>query len=123
MANAIVVEVLEFVRPIRLQVERVALDEVIKDSITLAEGKMRRGAVSIDASCPTTCRIYWPTRTSCGSCSRTCWRTRSRRSAAKGTSTSGRSLIPGDEAPVGEVEPQAPQVVIEVRDGAGHLWP
>ena len=39
MANAIVVEVLEFVRPIQLQVERVALDEVIKDSITLAEGK------------------------------------------------------------------------------------
>ena len=47
MANAIVVEVLEFVRPIQLQVERVALDEVLKDSITLAEGKMRRGAVSI----------------------------------------------------------------------------
>jgi two-component system nitrogen regulation sensor histidine kinase GlnL len=48
MANAIVVEVLEFVRPIPLQVERAALDEVIKDSITMAEGKMRRGAVSID---------------------------------------------------------------------------
>jgi signal transduction histidine kinase len=47
MANAIVVEVLEFVRPISLQVERVLLDEVIKDSITLAEGKMRRGAVTI----------------------------------------------------------------------------
>jgi PAS domain S-box-containing protein len=50
MANAIVVEVLEFVRPIQLQVERVSLDEVIKDSITLAEGKMRRGAVSIDTA-------------------------------------------------------------------------
>ena len=48
MANAIVVEVLEFVRPIQLQVERVALDEVLKDSITLAEGKQARGAVSID---------------------------------------------------------------------------
>lgn len=48
MANSIVVEVLEFVRPIQLQVERAALDEVMKDSITLAEGKMRRGAVSID---------------------------------------------------------------------------
>jgi len=47
MANAIVVEVLEFVRPIPLQVERADLEEVIKDSITLAEGKMRRGAVSI----------------------------------------------------------------------------
>jgi PAS domain S-box-containing protein len=48
MANAIVVEVLEFVRPIQLQVDRVALDEVLKDSITLAEGKMRRGAITID---------------------------------------------------------------------------
>ena len=46
MANAIVVEVLEFVRPIQLQVERAALDDVIKDSITLAEGKMRRGLVN-----------------------------------------------------------------------------
>jgi nitrogen fixation/metabolism regulation signal transduction histidine kinase len=33
MANAIVVEVLEFVRPIQLQVERASLDEVLKDSI------------------------------------------------------------------------------------------
>ena len=47
MANAIVVEVLEFVRPIQLQVERVGLDEVLKDSITLAEGQRRRGGVTI----------------------------------------------------------------------------
>ncbi len=47
MANAIVVEVLEFVRPIQLQVEKVGLDEILKDSITLAEGQMRRGAVTI----------------------------------------------------------------------------
>ncbi len=48
MANAIVVEVLEFVRPIQLQVERVSVDEALKDAITLAEGKQARGAVSID---------------------------------------------------------------------------
>src|SRR5262245_20982893 len=47
MANAIVVEVLEFVRPIQLQVDRVPLDEVLKDSITQAEAKRRRGSVSI----------------------------------------------------------------------------
>ena len=47
MANAIVVEVLEFVRPIQLQVERTLLEDVLKDSITMAEGKMRRGSVSI----------------------------------------------------------------------------
>jgi signal transduction histidine kinase len=50
MANAIVVEVLEFVRPIQLQVERVSLEEVIKDSITLAEGKRRRGSVTIETA-------------------------------------------------------------------------
>jgi signal transduction histidine kinase len=50
MANAIVVEVLEFVRPIQLQVDRVSLLEALKDSITLAEGKRARGAVSIDMS-------------------------------------------------------------------------
>ncbi len=53
MANAIVVEVLEFVRPIQLQVERADLNEVLKDSITLAEGKMRRGSVSINTSIET----------------------------------------------------------------------
>jgi signal transduction histidine kinase len=48
VANAIVVEVLEFVRPIALQVDRVGLDEVLSDSIASAEGKMARGAVTID---------------------------------------------------------------------------
>jgi two-component system nitrogen regulation sensor histidine kinase GlnL len=47
MANAIVVEVLDFVRPIQLQVERVSLPEILDDSVTLAESKMRRGAVAI----------------------------------------------------------------------------
>jgi PAS domain S-box-containing protein len=47
LANAIVVEMLEFVRPIRLQVERTDLAEVVHQSITLAESKVRRGAVSV----------------------------------------------------------------------------
>ena len=37
MANAIVLEVLEFVRPIRLQVEHMSLLDVIKDAIALAD--------------------------------------------------------------------------------------
>ncbi len=42
MANAIVVEVLEFVRPIRLQVEHVALADVIDDAVnSLEEGADR----------------------------------------------------------------------------------
>jgi PAS domain S-box-containing protein len=47
LANSIVVEMLEFVRPIRLQVERTDLAEVVHQSITLAESKVRRGAVAM----------------------------------------------------------------------------
>src|SRR6266853_6849062 len=41
LANAIVVEMLEFVRPIRLQVEPTAIRGVLQQSVTLAEGKAR----------------------------------------------------------------------------------
>src|SRR5262245_8865606 len=47
MANAIVVEVLEFVRPIQLQMERVALADVVNEEITTAESKMLRGSTAI----------------------------------------------------------------------------
>src|ERR1700674_3402966 len=47
LANAIVVEMLEFVRPIRLQVERTDLGEVLHQAITLAESKARRGDTSV----------------------------------------------------------------------------
>jgi signal transduction histidine kinase len=47
MANAIVVEVLDFVRPIRLQVERVSLADVVHDAITMAEAHARRGKVHL----------------------------------------------------------------------------
>jgi two-component system nitrogen regulation sensor histidine kinase GlnL len=52
MANAIVLEVLEFVRPIRLQVERMSLLDVITDAIALAEGHAPRGNVRVDVSVP-----------------------------------------------------------------------
>jgi signal transduction histidine kinase len=47
MANAIVVEVLDFVRPIRLQVERVSLADVVHDAITMAESHVPRGKVHL----------------------------------------------------------------------------
>ena len=53
MANAIVLEVLEFVRPIRLQVERMSLDDVIKDAIALAGTHAPRGDVAVDVAIPT----------------------------------------------------------------------
>jgi signal transduction histidine kinase len=47
LANAIVVEMLEFVRPIRLQVERTNLAEVLHQAATLAETKVTRGGTML----------------------------------------------------------------------------
>jgi nitrogen-specific signal transduction histidine kinase len=47
MANRIVHEALEFVRPIRLQVEHTSIADVIADSISLAENKVRRGDIRL----------------------------------------------------------------------------
>ncbi len=47
LANSIVVEMLEFVRPIRLQVEQTEIAEVVHHSINLAESKVKRGAVAL----------------------------------------------------------------------------
>jgi signal transduction histidine kinase len=47
LANAIVVEMLEFVRPIRLQVERTDISDVLHQAVTLAESKVTRGGVSV----------------------------------------------------------------------------
>jgi PAS domain S-box-containing protein len=52
MANAIVVEVLEFVRPIRLQMDRTSLAKVIDDAIPMAEHKIARGGTSIAIDLP-----------------------------------------------------------------------
>jgi signal transduction histidine kinase len=52
MANAIVLEVLEFVRPIRLQVERMSLVDVIKDAIALADTHAPKGNVRVDMTIP-----------------------------------------------------------------------
>ena len=53
MANAIVFEVLEFVRPIRLQVDRTRSYRVVEDAIPLAERKVAAAARrSIDVAVP-----------------------------------------------------------------------
>ncbi len=48
LANAIVVEMLEFVRPIRLQVEQTDIAHVLKQSVTNAESKVPRRDIRID---------------------------------------------------------------------------
>ena len=50
LANAIVVEMLEYVRPIRLQVEQTSLAEVLHQAITMAETKVNRGAIDVQVS-------------------------------------------------------------------------
>jgi signal transduction histidine kinase len=52
MANAIVVEVLEFVRPIRLQVERVSIAEVIRDAVDALETGAEAVTVQVDPDVP-----------------------------------------------------------------------
>jgi len=47
LANAIVVEMLEFVRPVRLQVERTDLADVLQQAVTMAESKVSRGDVAV----------------------------------------------------------------------------
>src|SRR5262245_31825208 len=47
LANAIVGEMLEFVRPIRLQVDRTDIGGVLRQAVTIAESKASRGHVSV----------------------------------------------------------------------------
>jgi len=52
LANAIVVEMLEFVRPIRLQVEPFELADVVHQAVTMAESKVARGEVAVTLDIP-----------------------------------------------------------------------
>jgi two-component system nitrogen regulation sensor histidine kinase GlnL len=52
MANAIVLEVLDFVRPIRLQVERIAMADAVRDAISMAESHVTRGNVGVELAMP-----------------------------------------------------------------------
>jgi signal transduction histidine kinase len=52
MANAIVQEVLEFVRPIRLQVENTGVAEAVRAAVQLADTKARRGSIQVDLNVP-----------------------------------------------------------------------
>ena len=52
MANAIVQEVLEFVRPMRLQVERTAVADAVQSAVQLADTKAKRGQIAVDVDLP-----------------------------------------------------------------------
>jgi nitrogen-specific signal transduction histidine kinase len=48
MANAIVQEVLEFVRPVRLQLETAPLHGALQAAVTVADGKVARGGIIVN---------------------------------------------------------------------------
>jgi signal transduction histidine kinase len=52
MANAFVQEVLEFVRPIRLQAEPTSLAVALRAAVPLADTKGRRGAIAVETDVP-----------------------------------------------------------------------
>ena len=52
MANAIVQEVLAFVRPVRLQVDRTSLQDAINAAVVMADRKATRGNIQVDAILP-----------------------------------------------------------------------
>ncbi len=52
MANAIVQEILDFVRPVRLQLEHTSVAEALQAAITMADGKVRRGDVVVELDVP-----------------------------------------------------------------------
>jgi signal transduction histidine kinase len=52
MANAIVQEVLEFVRPMRLQMEHASIHDAVRSAVTLAETKVSRGGIEVRVEVP-----------------------------------------------------------------------
>ena len=52
MANGIVQEMLEFVRPVRLQLDRASVNEALTSAITMADGKAKRGDIQVVVQVP-----------------------------------------------------------------------
>jgi signal transduction histidine kinase len=52
MANSIVQEILDFVRPVRLQLDRASIGEALHSAVSMADGKMQRGDIFVDVRVP-----------------------------------------------------------------------
>jgi len=111
-----VVEVLEFVRPISLQVDRIVIDDVLKDAITIAEAKMRRGAVSIRMhvapNVPELLADAHQLRLLFANLLANAFEAL----GGEGHVDVRAEFVPAEEEPVGTTEPLPPQVTIEVKD-------
>jgi signal transduction histidine kinase len=123
LANAIVVEVLEFVRPIQLQVERAALDEILKDSITMAEGKMRRGAVSIRTDVAADVPALLADSHQLRQLFTNLLANAFEALGGEGHVDIRAELVPGEEEPQGGLDPLPAQVAVEVRDNGPGMGP
>jgi signal transduction histidine kinase len=123
MANAIVVEVLEFVRPISLQVDRVLLDDVLRDSITLAETKMRRGGVSIRLDLAPNVPELNADPHQLRQLFSNLLANAFEALGGKGHIDIKAEFVPAEDEPVGSTEPLPPQVSIEVKDNGPGIAP
>lgn len=123
MANAIVVEVLEFVRPISLQVDRVSLDEVLKDSITLAESKMRRGAVSIRTRLAPDVPELLADPHQLRQLFSNLLANAFEALGGEGHVDIRAEFVPGEEETAGLADPLPPQISVEVRDNGPGIAP
>lgn len=123
LANAIVVEVLEFVRPIQLQVERASLDEILKDSITMAEAKMRRGTVSIRTDLASNVPELLVDPHQLRQLFTNLLANAFEALGGEGHVDIRAELLPGEEEPSGDLDPLPPQVAVEVRDNGPGMGP
>jgi signal transduction histidine kinase len=123
LANAIVVEVLEFVRPIQLQVDRASLDEILKDSITMAEGKMRRGAVSIQTDVAPDVPPLIADAHQLRLLFTNLLANAFEALGGEGHVDIRAELIPGEDGPQGGLDPLPAQVAVEVRDNGPGMGP
>ncbi len=123
LANAIVVEVLEFVRPIQLQVERAPLDEILKDSITMAEAKMRRGAVSIHTNIAPDVPALLVDSHQLRQLFTNLLANAFEALGGEGHVDIRAELLPGEEEPQGGLDPLPAQVAVEVRDSGPGMGP
>jgi PAS domain S-box-containing protein len=123
LANAIVVEVLEFVRPIQLQVERASLEDILKDSITMAESKMRRGSVSIHTDIAPNVPALLADAHQLRQMFTNLLANAFEALGGEGHVDIRAELLPGEEEPQGDLDPLPPQVAVEVRDNGPGMGP
>ena len=109
------VEVLEFVRPIQLQVERTSLEDLLKDAITMAEAKRRRGSVAIRTEIPSTVPLLLADAHQLRQLFTNLLANAFEALGGEGRVDITAEVLPGDDDTQG-LEPLPPQIAVEVRD-------